>query len=904
MPDLVGQQLGTYRLIRSIGQGGFAEVYLGEHIHLGIYAAVKVLKTQVASGDIERFRAEARTIANLQNPQVVRVLDFDVQNGTPFLVMEYAPNGTLRQRHPRGGLLPPATIVPYVKQVAAALQYAHDSNVVHRDVKPENMLLGPANQVWLSDFGIAVIVSTRTSLKETAGTYSYMAPEQIQGHPCAASDQYALGIVVYEWLCGYPPFTGMLPELAAQHMFAPPPPLRQRVPALLPAVEAVVLKALAKDPKQRYASVTDFATDLEQACQKTTRRSEPLSPIPPPPLHRTESGTVLDPTPLHAQPMQAELVGPFGRIPLGPTALHIGRTPDNQLVLNDPLVSKQHAVVHPQGPGYAITDLGSVNGTFVNEQRLPVRVVHPLNAGNTIRVGNTRLSYGVKSMPRREMHSTAVPPSPIPPFPAPHTPVPPPPPPWLRVVLIAVAIIVVLGGGGFLAYHFLTPPQPVISVTSMYHVGSTPAGSTSTVLHVSGQKFSANSPITFLLDDRTVPGIPMVQSDANGNVSTNLTVTNSWSVGNHRLTARDASNDTTKSDFPVTICQQGECNTPGPNGAPPDDMTFTLIVSIKGQNITNNKPFNSQQILIITGKPDPAGGTVCQWVDTGSLSQTTYNILSNNNAPYTEKLSSSCSGTYKGGKLSYTETINSKQVSLPKGVTCTLSNPYTFEQLQGIFMTSNTFNGNVSLSGVTAPCSDGSSVTSNAVKGTWTGQLYSASEKLAFNDPLRDNSQNHQWVEGADCQFTQGAYHVKVTQQHILSPCLSSTTSFTNFVYQVQMTIVYGDDGCIVFRYTTANNGSYYAFCIGSNGSYGLLVRNQTGNGFTSLQSGQITISSNQANTVKVIAEGAELDLFVNGQYIATVNDFTYNQGSIGVAASDDTNSTDVAFSNAEVWQL
>src|SRR5437870_3499156 len=101
MPDLVGQQLGTYRLIRSIGQGGFADVYLGEHIHLGTYAAVKVLKAQVASGDVEWFRNEARIIANLENPHIVRVLDFDVQIGTPFLVMQYAPNGTLRQQHPR-----------------------------------------------------------------------------------------------------------------------------------------------------------------------------------------------------------------------------------------------------------------------------------------------------------------------------------------------------------------------------------------------------------------------------------------------------------------------------------------------------------------------------------------------------------------------------------------------------------------------------------------------------------------------------------------------------------------------------------------------------------------------------------------------------------------------------------
>ena len=152
MTDILGQQLGNYRLIGLIGQGGFAEVYLGEHIHLGNHAAIKVLKTQVAAEDIAQFRNEARLIVNLKNAHIVPVLDFGIQNGTPFLVMEHAVNGTLRQRHPRGSIVPLDTIVSYVKQVAAALQYAHDRHVIHRDVKPENMLLAPNNEVWLSDF--------------------------------------------------------------------------------------------------------------------------------------------------------------------------------------------------------------------------------------------------------------------------------------------------------------------------------------------------------------------------------------------------------------------------------------------------------------------------------------------------------------------------------------------------------------------------------------------------------------------------------------------------------------------------------------------------------------------------------------------------------------------------------
>src|SRR5579859_2641187 len=125
MADLVGQQLGRYHLVRVIGQGGFADVYLGEHIHLNTQAAIKVLQMRLVGSNMEQFRNEARTIASLVHPNIIRVLDFGVENGIPFLIMDYATHGTLRQRHPKGAVLPPAVFIPYVKQVASALQYAH-----------------------------------------------------------------------------------------------------------------------------------------------------------------------------------------------------------------------------------------------------------------------------------------------------------------------------------------------------------------------------------------------------------------------------------------------------------------------------------------------------------------------------------------------------------------------------------------------------------------------------------------------------------------------------------------------------------------------------------------------------------------------------------------------------------
>ncbi|HEX3641000.1 MAG TPA: serine/threonine-protein kinase, partial [Ktedonobacteraceae bacterium] len=265
----VGQQLGNYHLTSLLGEGGFAEVYLGEHVHLGTKAAVKVLHTQLASDNVDQFRTEARTIAHLVHPHIVRVFDFGVEERIPFLVMDYAPNGTLRKLHPKGTSLPVTTIVTYIKQVADALQYAHNERLIHRDIKPENMLVGRHNEVFLSDFGIALVAQSShyQSTQALTGTLPYTSPEQIQGKPRPASDQYSLGIVVYEWLCGDRPFHGSFIELCTQHMIAPPPPLYEKMPAISPEIEHVVMTALAKDPKQRFASVQAFATALEQASQ-------------------------------------------------------------------------------------------------------------------------------------------------------------------------------------------------------------------------------------------------------------------------------------------------------------------------------------------------------------------------------------------------------------------------------------------------------------------------------------------------------------------------------------------------------------------------------------------------------------------------------------------------------------
>jgi eukaryotic-like serine/threonine-protein kinase len=268
--DRTGQQFGNYRLIRMLGRGGFAEVYLGQHIRLNSLAAIKILHTHLTEKDTEGFLLEAQTIATLVHPHIVRVFDFDVDEGVPFLVMDYAPNGSLRLLHPKGVRLPLATVITYVKQIADALQYAHEQKLIHRDVKPENMLVHRNHEIIISDFGLVLIAqhTSSQSTKEMAGTIPYTAPEQLQGKPRMASDQYSLGIVVYEWLCGACPFQGTALEIATQHLVVPPPSLRAKNPKIPTGVELVVLKALAKEPQQRFTQVIEFATALDQAYQE------------------------------------------------------------------------------------------------------------------------------------------------------------------------------------------------------------------------------------------------------------------------------------------------------------------------------------------------------------------------------------------------------------------------------------------------------------------------------------------------------------------------------------------------------------------------------------------------------------------------------------------------------------
>lgn len=268
--ERIGQQLGEYRLGRLLGRSKFAEVYYGEHLELDVPVALKVLNWRYIREGTGKFLDQACTLAQLEHPHIVRVLDMGIEDLTPFMVMNYAPYGTLRECFPKHTRLPLQTVVCYIKQMADALQYVHDQMLIHRDIKPHNMLLGPEKQVWLSDFGVAMLShgvdsNHSSDASDFEGTVVYAAPEQLQGLPQRSSDQYALAVVAYEWLTGEWPFTGTFNDIAHQHLCDLPPRLRRKGLDISSEVERVIMKALEKDPDRRFETISAFAEELEWA---------------------------------------------------------------------------------------------------------------------------------------------------------------------------------------------------------------------------------------------------------------------------------------------------------------------------------------------------------------------------------------------------------------------------------------------------------------------------------------------------------------------------------------------------------------------------------------------------------------------------------------------------------------
>jgi len=260
---------GRYKIIRKLGAGGMADVYLAEDQELGRRVAIKILNDRHAADDqfIERFRREAKNAAGLSHPNIVSIYDRGDSEGTYYIAMEYLEGRSLKELIVSRGSAPVRTAIEYARQVLAALGAAHKQGIVHRDIKPHNVLVGPEGRLKVTDFGIARSgASQMTEVGSIIGTAQYLSPEQARGSQVdQTSDVYSVGVVLYELLTGQVPFTGDTPlEIAMKHLSEvprPPSELREDVP---PDLDMVVLRALAKDPSERYQSAEEMDADLER----------------------------------------------------------------------------------------------------------------------------------------------------------------------------------------------------------------------------------------------------------------------------------------------------------------------------------------------------------------------------------------------------------------------------------------------------------------------------------------------------------------------------------------------------------------------------------------------------------------------------------------------------------------
>jgi serine/threonine protein kinase len=343
--DLLGSVLGTCTLERILGRGGMGVVYLAQQSRPHRQVAVKTLLLSLMPDPerrrrfLERFRREADAVAALDHANILPIYEYGEQGDVAYLVMPYVAGGTLRDRVERKGQLPLPEVAGFLAQAAAALDYAHTHGVIHRDVKPQNMLLYPDKRLMLSDFGIAKVaeqaasdgematVPQLTTMGHVVGTPDYIAPEQAMGHQVdARADIYSLGVVLFYLVTGRVPFAGGQPmTVAAKHVSEAPPPPRQFRPDLPSAAERVILRALAKNPADRYRSAGELSQAFRAAISTHPVPAPGPAPQPAPP--KAVAPAVVPPPQAPKPPPKGNEVRRQTRQPEAPRAIP-GRTPE------------------------------------------------------------------------------------------------------------------------------------------------------------------------------------------------------------------------------------------------------------------------------------------------------------------------------------------------------------------------------------------------------------------------------------------------------------------------------------------------------------------------------------------------------------------------------------------------
>ena len=279
--------LDDYHILELLSKGGRIAIYRAIHADSEEEVAIKILFPDAIADERERqfaekrFAKEAYYLMQMDDPHIVKAYDYGKVEGLHYLVMEYAPYGSLAQKHPLGERLSLERASSYLGQIGPAIQYLHALGLIHRDIKPGNIFVGARNGLLLGDFGLVTRDRSMQQPRvyfEYAGTRAYMAPEQLRGEPCQASDQYALATMVFEWLTGCSPFDGTPEEITQMRLNFPAPSMRAIVPEIPAAVDRVVMTALRRSPHHRYTSIQELIQAFEEACTPASAPTRPSYP--------------------------------------------------------------------------------------------------------------------------------------------------------------------------------------------------------------------------------------------------------------------------------------------------------------------------------------------------------------------------------------------------------------------------------------------------------------------------------------------------------------------------------------------------------------------------------------------------------------------------------------------------